>query len=43
MVVGGTGLYVDALVYDYQFGEEKKLTQDDRRGLYKIFTHWSKD
>ena len=32
MVVGGTGLYVDALVYDYQFGEEKKLTQDDRRG-----------
>lgn len=31
MVVGGTGLYIDALVYDYQFTEQKKLSQDDRK------------
>lgn len=31
MVVGGTGLYIDALVYDYQFTNEKKLSQDDRK------------
>ena len=30
MVVGGTGLYIDALVYNYQFTEEKKLDQSDR-------------
>lgn len=32
MVVGGTGLYIDALVYDYQFTEEKKTSQEDRSG-----------
>lgn len=32
MVVGGTGLYVDALVYDYEFSEEKKNSQEDRQG-----------
>lgn len=32
MVVGGTGLYVDALVYDYEFSEEKKQSQEDRKG-----------
>lgn len=32
MVVGGTGLYIDALVYDYEFSEEKKVSQEDRRG-----------
>lgn len=37
MVVGGTGLYIDALVYDYQFGEEKKLTQDDRKEVCTNF------
>lgn len=30
MVVGGTGLYIDALVYDYQFTDEKKQSQADR-------------
>jgi len=30
MVVGGTGLYIDALVYDYGFSEQKKLDQSDR-------------
>ncbi len=31
MIVGGTGLYIDALVYNYQFTEQKKLSQEDRR------------
>lgn len=31
MVVGGTGLYIDALVYDYEFSEQKKQSQEDRR------------
>lgn len=30
MVVGGTGLYIDALVYDYGFTAEKKQSQADR-------------
>lgn len=30
MVVGGTGLYIDALIYDYGFSERKKLDQSDR-------------
>lgn len=30
MVVGGTGLYIDALIYDYHFTDEKKLDQSDR-------------
>lgn len=30
MVVGGTGLYIDALIYDYSFSEQKKLDQSDR-------------
>lgn len=30
MVVGGTGLYIDALIYDYEFSEQKKLDQSDR-------------
>lgn len=34
MIVGGTGLYVDALVYDYQFGKDevglnKKVVRDE--------------
>ena len=32
MVVGGTGLYIDALVYDYEFSAEKKRSQEDRQG-----------
>ncbi len=31
IVAGGTGLYIDALVYDYKFGPDKKITQDDRK------------
>lgn len=31
MVVGGTGLYIDALIYDYSFSEQKKLDQSDRK------------
>lgn len=30
MVVGGTGLYIDALIYDYKFGEHEKNSQADR-------------
>lgn len=30
MIVGGTGLYVDALAYDYQFTNERRLDQSDR-------------
>jgi len=30
MVVGGTGLYTDALVYDYNFTQDAKKTQSDR-------------
>lgn len=33
LVVGGTGLYVDALVYDYGFTEEGKRLQTDRRSV----------
>lgn len=32
MVVGGTGLYIDALIYDYKFSEQAKRTQNDRNG-----------
>lgn len=31
MVVGGTGLYIDALVYDYEFSAEAKQTQSNRK------------
>ncbi len=31
MVVGGTGLYIDALVYDYHFDQDNKITQADRK------------
>lgn len=31
MVVGGTGLYIDALVYDYDFSAESKQTQNNRK------------
>lgn len=33
MIVGGTGLYIDALVYDYGFSAEKKLDQSDRKEI----------
>ena len=31
IVVGGTGLYVDALIFDYQFGENKKDCKDRKK------------
>lgn len=40
MVVGGTGLYIDALVYDYSFTDEAKKSYSDRiemLPMYKIF------
>ena len=40
IVVGGTGLYVDALVFDYQFSEEAKKGELDRKKMgdeYKIY------
>ena len=33
IVVGGTGLYIDALVYDYGFTEKEKVSQSDRREI----------
>lgn len=37
MVVGGTGLYIDALVYDYKFGEHEKKSQCDRAEMRSQF------
>ncbi len=33
IIAGGTGLYIDALVYDYQFGDERKTAAPDRDSL----------
>ena len=35
LVVGGTGLYIDALIYDYQFSEQKNCS--DRTGVGSDF------
>lgn len=47
MVVGGTGLYVDALVYDYQFTTEARQQYADRQQMdqtYKVFgIKWSSE
>ncbi len=47
IIAGGTGLYVDALVYDYQFSEEAKRTYADREEMSSddmmIGIRWSKD
>lgn len=40
IIVGGTGLYIDALIYDYQFSEEAKKNYTDREKMsekYKVF------
>ncbi len=37
LVVGGTGLYVDALIYDYQFSEEAKKNYSDRQKMDNRF------
>ena len=37
MVVGGTGLYVDALVYDYQFNEIVQKSYSDRTEMSSDF------
>ena len=33
IIVGGTGLYVDALIYDYQFDQKHKSDQIDRNKM----------
>ncbi|MCL2371679.1 tRNA (adenosine(37)-N6)-dimethylallyltransferase MiaA [Candidatus Saccharibacteria bacterium] len=39
IIVGGTGLYVDALIYDYNFNDEVKASQSDRQHLeHKFYT-----
>ncbi|MDR0979571.1 MAG: tRNA (adenosine(37)-N6)-dimethylallyltransferase MiaA [Candidatus Nomurabacteria bacterium] len=39
IIVGGTGLYVDALIYNYTFSEQAKTTQSDRQSLeHKFYT-----
>ncbi|MBQ3310026.1 tRNA dimethylallyltransferase [Candidatus Saccharibacteria bacterium] len=47
MIVGGTGLYVDALVYNYQFTEAAKKNYTDRQEMstdYVIFgIKWSSE
>jgi len=40
IIVGGTGLYVDALVYDYQFNSVVKNTQSDRKKVNKQFIQY---
>lgn len=37
MVVGGTGLYVDALVYNYQFNENVQKSCSDRTEMSSVF------
>lgn len=37
MVVGGTGLYIDALVYDYDFTQAAKESQSDRKEMCTNF------
>ncbi len=47
IVVGGTGLYVDALVYNYQFNNDNKRDQVDRKQMAEGFLiygiKWSGD
>jgi len=40
IIVGGTGLYVDALVFDYKFNSVVKNTQSDRRNECKLFVQY---
>lgn len=37
MIVGGTGLYIDALVFDYDFSTKNKITQADRQEMNNNF------
>lgn len=37
IVAGGTGLYIDALVYDYHFAEQNKVSQSDRQSICTNF------
>ncbi len=47
IIAGGTGLYVDALVYDYDFSGEAKRTQSDRAEMNKNYLvvgiDWSRE
>lgn len=40
IIVGGTGLYVDAVVFDYQFNSVVKNTQSDRENECKLFVQY---
>ena len=37
IIVGGTGLYIDALIYDYQFDQGRKSEQLDRKEVVEGF------
>lgn len=37
IIAGGTGLYIDALVYNYHFSEQNKYTQSDRQEICTNF------
>ncbi len=46
IIAGGTGLYVDAVVYDYRFGDVVKKTYSDRQEMSSDYLivgiHWDK-
>ena len=47
IIAGGTGLYVDAVIYDYQFNDDVKNTCSDRTGVGDDFLvfgiEWERD
>jgi len=47
IIAGGTGLYVDAVIYDYQFGDVVKKTYSDRQSIGREYDivgiWWEKD
>ncbi len=47
IIAGGTGLYVDAVVYDYSFSEDAKKSYSDREQMSEQFLvigiDWSRD
>ena len=47
IIVGGTGLYIDALIYDYQFDQGRKSEQLDRKevgeGFWVYGVQWTNE
>lgn len=37
IIVGGTGLYIDALIYDYQFNQKERVINLIEKKSEKIF------